>query len=55
MKKGGGYGIVYWEPAWITSDMKDLWGTGSAWENCTFFDFDGNALEGMDFMNANYE
>jgi len=55
MKKGGGCGIVYWEPAWITSDMKDLWGTGSAWENCTFFDFEGYTLEGMNFMNANYE
>lgn len=55
MIDGGGSGLVYWEPAWISSDAKDLWGTGSAWENCAFFDFDGNAHEGMDFMTATYE
>ena len=27
---GGGKGIMYWEPAWITSSMPDKWGTGSA-------------------------
>src|SRR5690606_8711803 len=41
MINAGGTGLVYWEPAWISIDMKDLWGSGSAWENCTFFDFDG--------------
>jgi arabinogalactan endo-1,4-beta-galactosidase len=46
---GGGQGIIYWEPAWITSAMKDPWGTGSSWENCTFFDFDGNTHEGITF------
>lgn len=55
MINGGGSGLVYWEPAWISSEMKDLWGSGSAWENCTFFDFDGNAHEGMDYMTAEYE
>lgn len=52
---GGGIGIIYWEPAWISSDMKDLWGTGSSWENNAFFDFDGNVIEGIGFMNYNYE
>jgi arabinogalactan endo-1,4-beta-galactosidase len=33
MKDGGGSGIIYWEPAWISSEIKDLWGKGSAWEN----------------------
>jgi len=51
---GGGSGVVYWEPAWISSGMKDLWGTGSSWENCALFDFEGNALPAMDYMNANY-
>ncbi len=51
---GGGIGLVYWEPAWITSDMKDFWNTGSSWENCTFFDFDGNATQGFDFMKHSY-
>jgi arabinogalactan endo-1,4-beta-galactosidase len=52
---GGGSGIVYWEPAWISSEMKDLWGTGSSWENNTLFDFDGNTLPSMDFMNYEYQ
>jgi arabinogalactan endo-1,4-beta-galactosidase len=55
MITGGGIGIIYWEPAWITSEMKDLWGTGSSWENCTFFDFNGNIHEGIDFINDEYE
>lgn len=51
---GGGSGVLYWEPAWITSAFKDEWGTGSAWENNAFFDFSGNALPALDFMNYAY-
>jgi arabinogalactan endo-1,4-beta-galactosidase len=51
---GGGRGVIYWEPAWISSKMKDLWGTGSSWENNTFFDFEGNAHHGLDFMTFDY-
>jgi len=51
---GGGIGIIYWEPAWITSNMKDLWGTGSAWENNAFFDFDGEVNAGIQFMTHTY-
>ncbi len=51
---GGGTGIIYWEPAWITSSMKDKWGTGSAWDNCTLFDFTGSALPSAGFMRAAY-
>jgi len=54
VKAGGGAGIIYWEPAWISSSMKDLWGTGSSWENCTFFDFEGNKHKGMDYMKFAY-
>jgi arabinogalactan endo-1,4-beta-galactosidase len=50
----GGSGVMYWEPAWITSQMKDLWGTGSSWENVTFFDFNGNTQKGINFMNYKY-
>ena len=50
----GGSGIMYWEPAWITSQMKDLWGTGSSWENATFFDFAGNTIKGINYMNYKY-
>lgn len=52
---GGGKGIFYWEPAWITSNMKDLWGTGSSWENHALFDFQGEILQGMHFMTWKYK
>lgn len=55
LRDGGGIGMVYWEPAWITSNMKDLWGTGSSWENCALFDFEGNAHQGFNFMTHAYE
>lgn len=55
VKDGGGSGIICWEPAWITSNMKDLWGSGSAWENSTFFDFDGNTNKGIEFMKYDYK
>jgi arabinogalactan endo-1,4-beta-galactosidase len=50
----GGSGVMVWEPAWITSGLKTPWGNGSAWENSTFFDFEGNVLSGIDFMNQPY-
>ncbi len=55
VKKGGGQGVFYWEPAWITSDMKDLWGTGSSWENNALFDFEGNANIGFEYMSHDYD
>jgi arabinogalactan endo-1,4-beta-galactosidase len=51
---GGGKGIFYWEPAWITSQMKDSWGTGSSWDCNTFFDFNGNVNRGMRYMTWKY-
>jgi len=50
----GGSGVMYWEPAWISSGLSDKWGTGSSWENNTFFDFNGNVLPGIDFMTHKY-
>lgn len=52
---GGGTGIMYWEPAWISSAYHDLWGIGSSWENNAFFDFKGNTLKGIDYMNYAYQ
>jgi arabinogalactan endo-1,4-beta-galactosidase len=41
----GGVGVVYWEPAWVSTKCKTRWGTGSHWENATLFDFrKGNEL-----------
>ncbi len=51
----GGTGIMYWEPTWITSTMRDKWGTGSSWDNNTLFDFTGNALIGANYMTYNYK
>ncbi|MCX6314905.1 MAG: glycosyl hydrolase 53 family protein [Sphingobacteriales bacterium] len=51
---GGGTGIMYWEPAWISSSLHDLWGTGSSWDNCTLFDFSSNGLPALDYMNYPY-
>lgn len=50
----GGSGVMYWEPDWITSQLKDSWGTGSSMENCTFFDFSGNTLSSIDYMRYFY-
>lgn len=53
--KGGGKGIMYWEPAWISSKLNDGWGIGSSWENNAFFDFKGNTLPVIDYMCYPYE
>src|SRR5674476_78074 len=51
---GGGKGIFYWEPAWITSNMKDQWGSGSSWDNHTLFDYQGSVIKGMNYMTRHY-
>lgn len=41
----GGTGVVYWEPAWVSTRCSTRWGRGSNWENATFFDWrEGNDL-----------
>ncbi len=41
----GGVGVVYWEPAWVSTRCSTRWGQGSHWENATFFDWRrGNEL-----------
>ena len=52
---GGGTGVFYWEPAWIPSDLTDLWGTGSAWDNATLFDHQGRAHGGMAYLTHGYD
>jgi arabinogalactan endo-1,4-beta-galactosidase len=44
-----GSGVMYWEPCWISSSMKDPWGKGSAWDNATWFNFSGNLHGGFVF------
>lgn len=51
----GGSGVMYWEPAWITSKLNEGYSTGSSWENNAFFDFSGNTLPAIDFMTYAYK
>lgn len=50
-------GVVYWEPAWVSTDCETRWGQGSHWENATFFDFENeNELHaGADFLGVDYK
>jgi arabinogalactan endo-1,4-beta-galactosidase len=52
----GGVGVIYWEPAWISTNSQTLWGPGSHWDNATFFDFKrGNEVhEGIEFLSHPY-
>jgi len=55
--EGGGEGVIYWEPAWISVNCSTRWGNGSHWDNATFFDAqNGNeALTTFGFYErANY-
>ncbi len=51
---GGGEGVIYWEPAWISTGCSTLWGQGSHWENATFFDAgnNNNALVSFEFYDT---
>ena len=52
----GALGVVYWEPAWVSTKCETRWGQGSHWENATFFDFaNNNELHaGADFLDFEY-
>jgi arabinogalactan endo-1,4-beta-galactosidase len=52
----GGIGVIYWEPAWISTPARTLWGPGSHWDNATFFDFhNANEVhEGIEFLSHHY-
>ena len=50
--RGGGEGVIYWEPAWISTRCKTPWGQGSHWDNAIFFDSKNNneALKAFEFF-----
>jgi arabinogalactan endo-1,4-beta-galactosidase len=52
----GAEGIIYWEPAWISTKCKTQWGQGSHWENAIFFDAANNneALPVFKFLKPTY-
>lgn len=47
----GGSGLVYWEPAWVSTNCKTLWGVGSHWDNATLFNHDKVPTKGLKFLN----
>lgn len=47
----GGKGVIYWEPAWVSTDCQTLWNKGSNWENATFFDAE-NGNEALPIMDV---
>jgi arabinogalactan endo-1,4-beta-galactosidase len=52
----GGVGVVYWEPAWISTPCKTRWGTGSNWENAAWFSLGSHeALPAFDFLGRKYK
>jgi hypothetical protein len=53
----GGLGVVYWEPAWVSTKCSTPWGQGSHWENATFFDFENNneVHQGIDYLSYEYQ
>lgn len=56
VKSSGGLGVIYWEPAWVSTRCKTLWGTGSHWENASFFDAGkkNESLPAFLFFKAEY-
>jgi len=52
----GGSGVIYWEPAWVSTPCFTPWGQGSHQEHATFFDFNNHVLVngGMDFYSYPY-
>jgi len=55
VKDNGGSGVIYWEPAWVSTECGTQWAEqGSHLENSTFFDFDWELHEGIEFMEYDY-
>jgi arabinogalactan endo-1,4-beta-galactosidase len=51
VESAGGEGIIYWEPAWVSTNCSTLWAQGSHWDNATLFDHANKATLGMEFYN----
>ena len=50
IRNGGGQGLIYWEPAWVSTGCSTRWGVGSHWDNATMFSHDNKALKSMDYF-----
>ncbi|MEO6130735.1 MAG: glycosyl hydrolase 53 family protein [Saprospiraceae bacterium] len=53
----GGKGVVYWEPAWVSTGCSTQFGVGSNWDNATFFDHNDALQEngGIGWMTHMYD
>lgn len=54
VKAAGGMGVVYWEPAWVSTPCSTRWSTGSHWDNATLFDNSGIPTKGMEFYKQKF-
>ncbi len=52
IEEAGGEGLVYWEPAWVSTSCSTQWGQGSHWDNATLFDQTNQATIAMTFYNG---
>jgi arabinogalactan endo-1,4-beta-galactosidase len=50
--QGGGEGLIYWEPAWVSNTCSTRWGDGSHWDNATLFDHNHRANLGMNYYRG---
>lgn len=53
----GGKGVIYWEPAWVSTSCFTQFGKGSNWDNATFFDSNERLIEdgGIGWMTHQYD
>jgi arabinogalactan endo-1,4-beta-galactosidase len=42
VQNAGGLGIIFWEPAWVSTPCRTPWGQGSSQEHVAFFDHRNN-------------
>ena len=49
-------GLLYWEPAWVSTPCATQWAVGSHWDNATFFDHSHTLHQpgGIDWMQHPY-
>ena len=52
IESSGGEGLIYWEPAWVSTDCFTQWAQGSHWDNATLFDHNNKATLGMQFYSG---
>ena len=55
VENSGGLGLVYWEPAWVSTNCTTQWAQGSHWDNATLFDHENKATLGIKFYNGSQD